>query len=115
MKLKAFADDTMNVAKMIIFAFDGVENMIRKGENATYQHSVFFLHCCQKPSLLGSIALFGKGLSLLKTLFEKQQIVTFYPFIDQFIHLSHIFTLSSIFTHLNTLKKKAFGKHCGKR
>ena len=33
-KLKAFADDKLNVAKMTISHFDRVENTVGKGENA---------------------------------------------------------------------------------
>ena len=41
-KLKAFADDTIKVAKIMIFVFDGVENIVGKGENAGYQHFLLF-------------------------------------------------------------------------
>ena len=37
-KLKAFADDTINVTHMIISVFDGVENIVGKGENAGYHN-----------------------------------------------------------------------------
>ena len=37
-KLKAFADDKLHVVKIIIFLFDRLENTVRKGENAGYQH-----------------------------------------------------------------------------
>ena len=52
-KLKAFADDKINVTKMTISFFDRVENKCGKGENAVYQHfsfshRVFFL----KPNSL---------------------------------------------------------------
>ena len=40
-KLKAFADDKINVTKMIISVCDRVENIVRKGQNAGYQHSPF--------------------------------------------------------------------------
>ena len=33
-KLKAFADDKLNIAKMMISPFDRVENTVGKGENA---------------------------------------------------------------------------------
>ena len=41
-KLKAFANDKLNVAKMTISVFDGVESTVGKGENAGYQHFVLF-------------------------------------------------------------------------
>ena len=37
-KLKVFADDKFNVAKMMISLFDSLENIVGKGENAGYQH-----------------------------------------------------------------------------
>ena len=40
-KLKAFADDKINVAQMMISVSDRVESILGKGENADYQH--FFL------------------------------------------------------------------------
>ena len=42
-KLKAFADDKLNVAKMTISLLDTVENTVGKGENAGYQHFLLFL------------------------------------------------------------------------
>ena len=35
-KLKAFADNKLNVAKIIIFLYDRAENTVGKGENAGY-------------------------------------------------------------------------------
>ena len=44
-KLKAFADDKLNNAKMRISVFDKVENTVRKGENAGNQHFLLFPQC----------------------------------------------------------------------
>ena len=41
-KLKAFADDKINVTQKLIFALGRVENIVGKGENAGYQHFLFF-------------------------------------------------------------------------
>ena len=39
-KLKSFADDIMNVAKVMISGYDDwIENIVGKGENAENQHS----------------------------------------------------------------------------
>ena len=54
-KLKAFADDRINVAQMMISVFDTVENIVGKGENAGYQHFLLFLQCFQKASVFGSL------------------------------------------------------------
>ena len=54
-KLKAFADDKLNVAKMIIFLLDRIENIVKKGENAGYQHFLLFQQCFQKTSSSGSL------------------------------------------------------------
>ena len=45
-KLKAFADNKLNVTNMIIFVFDRVENILGKGEiactsNFSFSHNVF--------------------------------------------------------------------------
>ena len=50
-KLKAFADDKLNVAKMTIFLFDGAENTVRNGKkNAGYQQFLLS-HCFPKLSI----------------------------------------------------------------
>ena len=54
-ELKAFADDTINVAKMMIPVFDRVENIVGKGKNAGYQHFLRFPQWFQKTSFLGSL------------------------------------------------------------
>ena len=54
-KLKAFADDKLNVAKMTISLFDRVENTVGKGENACYQHFFLFPKCFPMPSSVGSL------------------------------------------------------------
>ena len=61
-ELKAFADDKLNVTKMIISVFDRVENIVGKGEiactsNFSFSHSVFkrlLSQMCQKVSLSGN-------------------------------------------------------------
>ena len=54
-KLKALANDKLNVAKMTISVFDSVENTLRKGENAGYQHFLLFSQCFPKPSSSGPL------------------------------------------------------------
>ena len=49
-KFKVFADNKYNVAKIMISVLDRVENSVRKGENAGYQHFLLFPQCFQKPS-----------------------------------------------------------------
>ena len=43
-KLKAFADNKINVAQMMTSVFDRVENLVKKAENAGYQHFLLFPH-----------------------------------------------------------------------
>ena len=64
-KLKAFADDKINVAEMMISLSDMVENIVGKGENAGYQYFLLCPQCFQMPSLSGSlkVGLCGKELS----------------------------------------------------
>ena len=54
-KLKAFADDKINVAQMMISVIDRVENIVGKGENAGCQHFLLFPQCFQKASFLGVV------------------------------------------------------------
>ena len=49
-KFKAFTDDKINVAEMMISLSDRVGNIMGKGENAGYQHFFLFPQCLQKPS-----------------------------------------------------------------
>ena len=44
-KLKAFADDKMNVKQKLKFDMGRVENIVGKGENAGYQLFVVFPQC----------------------------------------------------------------------
>ena len=53
-KLKAFADDNLNVAKMTISVFDREEDTLGKGENAGYQHFLLFPPCFPEHSSLES-------------------------------------------------------------
>ena len=45
----------INVAKMNISVFDKKENIVRKGENAGYQHFLLFSPCFKKPSFARSL------------------------------------------------------------
>ena len=54
-KLKAFADNKLNVDKMTISVLDRVENTEGKVENAGYQHFLVFPQCFPEPSSLGSL------------------------------------------------------------
>ena len=49
-KLKTFADDNSNVAKMAKFVCDRAENIVGKGEDAGYHHFLLFPQCFQKMS-----------------------------------------------------------------
>ena len=52
--IKAVADNNSNMVKMKTFAFDRVENIVGKGENAGNQHFLLFPQCFQKPTFSGS-------------------------------------------------------------
>ena len=49
-KLKAFADNTLNVPKITISLFVRAENTVGKVENDGYQHFLLFLQCFPNPS-----------------------------------------------------------------
>ena len=44
-KSRAFADDRLNGAKIMVPVFDREENIVGKGENAGYQHFLLFPQC----------------------------------------------------------------------
>ena len=54
-KLKALADDKINVTEKLKFVLRRVENIVGKGENAGYQHFLLFPQCFQKASFQGSL------------------------------------------------------------
>ena len=55
-KLKALADYKFNVVKVIFFFFfDRLENFVRKGDNAGYQHFLLFPPYFQKTVSSGSL------------------------------------------------------------
>ena len=63
-KLKSFADDKLNVTKMIISVFDRVENIVGKGEiactsNFSFSHNVFKRLLSQRRQ---KVSLCGNGL-----------------------------------------------------
>ena len=47
-KLKAFADDKLNVTQNIKGVFHRIENIVGKEENAGYQHFLLFPQCFQR-------------------------------------------------------------------
>ena len=57
-KLKAFADDKINVTEKMKFVFGRVENIVGKGENAGYQHFHLFPQCFQED-------LFSRSLKVV--------------------------------------------------
>ena len=54
-KLKALADDKVNVSEKLKFVLGRVENIVGKGENAGYQHFHLFQQWFQKASFPGSL------------------------------------------------------------
>ena len=47
-KLKAFADEKINMAEKLHFVLGWVENIVGKEENDGYQHFLLFPQCFQK-------------------------------------------------------------------
>ena len=54
-KLKAFADDKINVIEKQKFLLGLVENIVGKGEKAGHQHFLLFQQCFQRVSCSGSL------------------------------------------------------------
>ena len=55
LKLKEFADGTINVTAILKYGLLKVENIEGKGENAGKQHFLLFPQCFQKASFSGSL------------------------------------------------------------
>ena len=80
-----FADEKVNVTKILKSLLGSVETIVRKGENSGYQHFLLFPQCFQKISFLGSFTdknlhVFQMKISLLslnsrKTLKENEKIL----------------------------------------
>ena len=49
-KLKAFAEDKINVTKQLKFILERIENSVGKGESTDYPHFLLFPQCFQKLS-----------------------------------------------------------------
>ena len=64
-KLKAFADNNFNVALVVQFFLDKIENIVGKGENAGYQHFLLSPQCIQRTlsQVCSKSVLCGKQLS----------------------------------------------------
>ena len=54
-KLKAFADDKLNISKMTISLCDRVENTVEKKKMLVTSIFLLFPQCFPKPSSLGSL------------------------------------------------------------
>ena len=54
-KLKAFANDKLDSAKVMISVYNRVENIVGKGENAGYQHFLLFPQYFQNVSFSRSL------------------------------------------------------------
>ena len=54
-KLKALADDKINVNEVLKICLGRIENIVGKGENAGYQHFLLSPQCFQKSSVSGSL------------------------------------------------------------
>ena len=54
-KLKAFADDKINVTENLKFVLRNVENIVEKGKNAGYQHFHLLPRCFKEASFSGSL------------------------------------------------------------
>ena len=83
-KLKAFADDKINVNETLKLVFGRVENIVGKGENAGYQHFLLFPQCFQKLSLSGSLKSQDCVVKVLKGNTGTEICLTLYHTIPSF-------------------------------
>ena len=64
-KLKAFADDKINVTEKLKFVLGRLENIVGKGESAGYQHFLLFSQSFQKASYGGGGGFGGLSLKVV--------------------------------------------------
>ena len=64
-KLKAFADNKINVNEKLKFGLGRIENIVGNGENAGYQHFLLIQQCFHKATFPGLLktGLCGKRLT----------------------------------------------------
>ena len=67
-KFNAFADDKLNVTKMIISVFDRVENIVGKGKIACTSNFSFFHYVFKRllSQMSQKVSLCGNGLTFSK-------------------------------------------------
>ena len=65
-KLKAFADDKLNMIRLLKLLIQRAETIVGKGENADYQHNLLFPQCFL--SFCKQISVFSKEVTLFQTM-----------------------------------------------
>ena len=131
--LKAFEDNKIELVRpKMIFFFNGVENIVGKGENAGYQHFLFFPQCLQNALYSGSLKvgtvwervkevnLFNWMSNLNNFLSTEkntrtQKIHKMYYFLFLVKHLDTILSLSQTSPCFYVSAAQVFWKHCGKQ
>ena len=92
-KLKAFADDKIDVNEKLKFGLERLENIVEKGENAGYQHFLLIPQCFQKVSFSRSLKVRIKSLPMPWTKFAVE-----FNFITlKIIHISSLFSFHTYF------------------
>ena len=83
-KLKAFADNKMNLPEKLKPGLGQVENIVGKGQSAGYQHFLLFLQCFQKPSLSGTlkVGIVWKRVKVSLSYFVACKFFQFEQFLD---------------------------------
>ena len=118
-KLKAFADDKLNVAEMMISVSKSVENIVGKGENAGYQQFLLFPQCFQKASFSGPLKFVivwsrVKLLSLSKVGLVKSKNIHIVKKIDATLMIRYVLLKVPIAAHCkgiclqNTSKSQSY-------
>ena len=64
--MKVFAENNFDVAQLVQFFSDRIENIVRKRENAGCQRFLLFVHCFQKTSFSGLLKVSIMGKKVLK-------------------------------------------------
>ena len=126
-KLKALADDKIDVTEKLKFVLGRVENTVVKGENAGYQHFLNSPQCFQKVSFLGVVKSRDCVVKRVENIVGKGEMLVMSPFLSshngffcssvkssvvKFLTLPHmpIFGISSSTTKLIKIRCQKYGQ-----
>ena len=78
--MKVFVDNVLNLPKMMVFVYEKVENIVGKGENAGYQHFLFFQQGFQRAFSTESLKLRIAGKKLGEYVKIHKELIRYFTY-----------------------------------